>query len=148
MFEHWHAFKAGTITRDQLRSFMTPVRARFKDVLMRAAAASIDRLSGSCANILAGCGCHPDPRAARAAIADVHRSALSGPRMLNSARMLILRPEGPPVSSPRQDLGSSAPEAGAQDRIHPLGNPLELAAPRVSSPEEVRPRRANSRRGG
>lgn len=52
VFEYWHAFKDGKFTRDQLRTWMAPVREQVEAVLRRAVAAKIDRLSGSCADIL------------------------------------------------------------------------------------------------
>ncbi len=52
LFEYWHAFKDGKLTRDQLRAHMAPVRQHVEAVLERAVAAKIDRLSGSCADML------------------------------------------------------------------------------------------------
>ncbi len=53
VFEYWHGFKAGQLTRDQLQTLMLPVQELFEAVLERAVAAKIPRLSGSCADILA-----------------------------------------------------------------------------------------------
>lgn len=53
VFEYWHGFKDGQLTRDELATWMRPVQRRFELVLERAAAAGIARLSGSCADILA-----------------------------------------------------------------------------------------------
>jgi transposase len=52
LFEYWHAYKDGKLTRDQLRAHMAPVRQHVEAVLERAVAANIDRLSGSCADML------------------------------------------------------------------------------------------------
>ena len=52
MFEYWHAFKAGALTRDELQTWMRPVQRHMEALLERAACANIPRLSGSCANIL------------------------------------------------------------------------------------------------
>ena len=53
VFEYWHGFKDGQLTRDELATWMRPLQRRFEFVLERAAAAGIARLSGSCADILA-----------------------------------------------------------------------------------------------
>ncbi len=53
MFEYWHDYKAGKLDHATFRAWMAPVRAQVEDLLARAVAAKIDRLSGSCANILA-----------------------------------------------------------------------------------------------
>ena len=52
MFAYWADFKAGKLSRAQLQAWMAPVRAQFEALLERAVAADIDRLSGSCANML------------------------------------------------------------------------------------------------
>ena len=52
LFEYWHAYKDGKLIRDQLRAHMAPVRQHVEAVLERAVAANIDRLSGSCADML------------------------------------------------------------------------------------------------
>ena len=53
VFEYWHGFKDGQLTRDELAIWMRPLQLRLEAVLERAAAADIARLSGSCADILA-----------------------------------------------------------------------------------------------
>lgn len=53
VFEYWHGFKAGQLTRDELQTWMRPVQRRFEAVLERAVAVGIPRMSGSCADMLA-----------------------------------------------------------------------------------------------
>lgn len=53
LFEYWHDYKAGKLDRATFRAWMVPVRAQVEALLVRAAASNIDRLSGSCADILA-----------------------------------------------------------------------------------------------
>lgn len=53
LFEYWHDYKAGKLDQATFRAWMAPVRAQVEALLVRAAASSIDRLSGSCADILA-----------------------------------------------------------------------------------------------
>ena len=53
MFEYWHGFKQGALTRQELQFWMRPVIRDIERALRRGAAADIDRLSGSCADILA-----------------------------------------------------------------------------------------------
>jgi transposase len=53
MFEYWHGFKRGALGRQELQFWMRPVQRDIERVLQRGAAADIDRLSGSCADILA-----------------------------------------------------------------------------------------------
>jgi transposase len=53
MFEYWHDFQAGMLSRDRLRAWMAPLRTQVEALLEKAAAASIDGLSGSCADMLA-----------------------------------------------------------------------------------------------
>ena len=53
VFEYWHGFKDGQLTRDELATWLRPVQLRLKAVLERAAAAEIPRLSGSCVDMLA-----------------------------------------------------------------------------------------------
>ena len=53
LFEYWHDYKAGKLDRATLRAWMAPVRAQVEQLLARAVASNIDRLSGSCADILA-----------------------------------------------------------------------------------------------
>ncbi len=52
VFEYWHAYRDGTISKATFRAWMKPVRAGIEDVLEGAVAANIKRLSGSCENIL------------------------------------------------------------------------------------------------
>ena len=52
LFEYWHDYKAGKLDRATFRAWMGPVRAQVEDLLARAAASHIDRLSGSCADML------------------------------------------------------------------------------------------------
>ena len=52
IFEYWHDYKAGKMTRAQLIASMVVVRHQFEAVLAQAAAAGIASLSGSCADIL------------------------------------------------------------------------------------------------
>ena len=53
MFEYWHGFKDGLLTRQELQFWIRPVQRDLERVLERGAKAGIDRLSGSCADILA-----------------------------------------------------------------------------------------------
>jgi transposase len=53
MFEYWHGFKDGRLTREELEAWMKPLQRQFEQTLERAVAANIKRLSGSCADILA-----------------------------------------------------------------------------------------------
>jgi transposase len=53
VFEYWHGFKAGVLTRDEMQAWMRPVVRKFDETLRRAEAANIPRVSGSCRNILA-----------------------------------------------------------------------------------------------
>lgn len=53
VFDYWHAFKAGDFTRQELAIWMRPVQRHFESVLERAVAANLERVSGSCANLLA-----------------------------------------------------------------------------------------------
>jgi len=52
VFEYWHAYKDGTISKATFRAWMKPVRAGIEAALERAVAADIKRLSGSCRNVL------------------------------------------------------------------------------------------------
>jgi transposase len=52
LFDYWHDYKAGTLDRATFLAWMAPVRAQVEAALERAAASNIDRLAGSCANIL------------------------------------------------------------------------------------------------
>lgn len=53
IFEYWHCFKKGALTREELEIWMRPIRQHFEAVLERAVADDIDRVAGSCADILA-----------------------------------------------------------------------------------------------
>ena len=52
LFNYWHDYKAGRLDRVTFVAWMTPVQAQVEAVLERAVASGIDRLAGSCANIL------------------------------------------------------------------------------------------------
>ncbi len=52
VFEYWHDFKAGKLTRAELIAWMAPVREHMEALLAKAVAADIASLSGSCADIL------------------------------------------------------------------------------------------------
>ena len=52
LFDYWHDYKAGKLDRATFRAWMAPVRAQVEAVLERAVASGLDRLAGSCANIL------------------------------------------------------------------------------------------------
>ena len=53
MFDYWHGFKAGLLTRQELQFWMRPVIRDIERALQRAVVANIPRMSGSCADILA-----------------------------------------------------------------------------------------------
>ena len=53
MFEYWHGLKDGLLTRRELQFWMRPLQRDIERLLERGAAADIERLSGSCADILA-----------------------------------------------------------------------------------------------
>ena len=53
MFEYWHGFKDGLLTRQELRFWLRPVQRNIERLLERGEKANIERLSGSCADILA-----------------------------------------------------------------------------------------------
>lgn len=52
VFEYWHEFKAGKLDRAKLIAWMAPVQQQTEALLARAAAANIEGLSGSCADVL------------------------------------------------------------------------------------------------
>jgi transposase len=52
LFEYWHDYRDGKLTRDGLRAWMTPVREHFEELLERIVAAKLPEVSGSCADIL------------------------------------------------------------------------------------------------
>lgn len=53
VFEYWHGYRDGALTRDELETWIQPVRRHFERTLKAAANAGLERLSGSCADILA-----------------------------------------------------------------------------------------------
>jgi transposase len=53
MFDYWHGFKDGLLSREELSYWMRPIQRDIERALERGKAAGIDRLSGSCADILA-----------------------------------------------------------------------------------------------
>lgn len=53
VFEYWHGFKQGALSRQELLFWMRPIQRHIERALERGAAADIERLSGSCADILA-----------------------------------------------------------------------------------------------
>jgi transposase len=53
IFRYWQDYQAGKMSRAQFQSWMEPVRAQVESCLRRAAASGIDKLSGSCADIVA-----------------------------------------------------------------------------------------------
>ena len=53
IFEYWHNYKDGELSREQLISRMAPVRQQFEALLARAGTAKIKKMSGSCRNMLA-----------------------------------------------------------------------------------------------
>jgi transposase len=53
MFEYWHGFKDGLLTRQELQFWLRPVQRHIELLLERGAKANIKRLSGACADILA-----------------------------------------------------------------------------------------------
>jgi transposase len=52
IFEYWHGYKDGILTRQELEFWLRPVRRGLEHALERGAKANIERLSGSCADIL------------------------------------------------------------------------------------------------
>ncbi|MCP5043427.1 MAG: IS66 family transposase [bacterium] len=53
VFEYWHGYKDGLLTRGELEVWLRPVRRQFELALKRGADADIERLSGSCRDMLA-----------------------------------------------------------------------------------------------
>jgi transposase len=53
VFEYWHGYQEGALTREELEIWLRPVRRGFERTLERGAKADIERLSGACADILA-----------------------------------------------------------------------------------------------
>jgi len=52
LFDYWHQYKAGRLSRERLVSWMAPVREQVEVALQRAVAANLKGVSGSCADIL------------------------------------------------------------------------------------------------
>lgn len=52
IFEYWHDYKAGKLSREMYVAWMTPVRRQFETALAQAVSANIAGVSGSCADIL------------------------------------------------------------------------------------------------
>lgn len=52
IFRHWDGLKDGTLSRDEFRELMAPVRLRVEALLERGAAAKLPHVSGSCEDIL------------------------------------------------------------------------------------------------
>ena len=52
VFEYWHGYKAGILSRKEFEHWLCPVRRGLEQALERGAKADIERLSGSCADIL------------------------------------------------------------------------------------------------
>jgi len=52
VFEYWHDYKSGKLSREQFVTWMAPVRQQVETLLAQAVAADIAGLSGSCADIL------------------------------------------------------------------------------------------------
>jgi transposase len=52
IFEYWHGYKDGLLTRQELQFWMTPVQRTFEQLLERGEKADIKGVSGSCADIL------------------------------------------------------------------------------------------------
>lgn len=53
VFEYWHGYQDGLLTREELELWLRPVRREFERVLERGAKLEIERLAGACADILA-----------------------------------------------------------------------------------------------
>lgn len=52
IFTYWQDYRAGKIDKKTFRAWMVPLRVQIEDCLRRAAAADIEKLSGSCSDIL------------------------------------------------------------------------------------------------
>jgi transposase len=52
IFDYWHDYKAGKLSREMFIAWMAPVRRQFEAVLAQTVAANIAHVSGSCADIL------------------------------------------------------------------------------------------------
>lgn len=53
VFEYWHGFKDGLLTRHELQFWLCPVQRDFERLLERGERSGIERFAGSCADILA-----------------------------------------------------------------------------------------------
>jgi transposase len=53
VFEYWHGFKDGLLTRQELQFWLRPVQRDIEQLLERGERSNIDRLAGACADILA-----------------------------------------------------------------------------------------------
>jgi transposase len=53
LFDYWHAYKDGKLSKKKLLEWMAPVRAQVEACLQRAVDAGIEHVAGSCADILA-----------------------------------------------------------------------------------------------
>jgi transposase len=53
VFDYWHQYQDGKINKTTFQKWMEPVQSNFEASLERAVDAKIEKLSGSCANILA-----------------------------------------------------------------------------------------------
>jgi transposase len=53
VFEYWHDYKDGKLSRDRFIAWMAPVRLQVQAALQRAVDAQLGHVSGSCADILA-----------------------------------------------------------------------------------------------
>ena len=52
IFDYWHRYRDGSITRDKLVALMTPVREQFEATLERAAKSRAEHVAGSCSDVL------------------------------------------------------------------------------------------------
>ena len=52
VFDYWHGFQRGELTKEELENWLRPVRRGFEQTLERGVDANIDRVSGSCSDIL------------------------------------------------------------------------------------------------
>jgi transposase len=52
MFEYWHGYKAGQLTREELQFFMQPLQRQFEQLLQRGNKCGSSGISGACADIL------------------------------------------------------------------------------------------------
>jgi transposase len=52
LFDYYHGYRDGKVSKDAFVALMAPVRVQFEALLERAVAANIERMSGSCADML------------------------------------------------------------------------------------------------